>query len=125
MKTTLKMNMKKLETFASWLLENQAQRNLEIKLEVSEVEKDLLHEEIHELKIALENSLNKSNTSKKSSKKVSNTKNSSNGNYFSCNQSYKSTNSRTNSNNSISEEYTPKFCNYCGKIGHMSYNCRF
>ncbi|KAG5595133.1 hypothetical protein H5410_036365 [Solanum commersonii] len=42
-------------------------RNLEIKLEVSEVENDLLYEEIHELKIALENSLNKSNSSKNSS----------------------------------------------------------
>ncbi|KAG5596098.1 hypothetical protein H5410_037330 [Solanum commersonii] len=78
-------------------------RNLEVKLEVGEVEKDLLYEEIHELKFVLQNSLNKSNSSKISSKKVSSNKNSSNGNYFSCNQSYKSIDSRTNSNDSISE----------------------
>lgn len=50
------------------------------------------------------------------SKKVSRSKNSFNGNYFSCNQAYKSNGSRTNSNDSISKEYTCKCCNYCGSL---------
>ncbi|KAG5570597.1 hypothetical protein H5410_060363 [Solanum commersonii] len=100
-------------------------RNLKIKLEVSEVEKDLLYEEIHELKIALENSSRKSNSSKTSSKRVSSNKNSSNGNYSSCNQSFKSISSKTNSNDSNSDEDIPKSCYYCGKSGHVSFSCRF
>ncbi|XP_049405169.1 uncharacterized protein LOC125868582 [Solanum stenotomum] len=74
-------------------------RNLEIKLEVSEVEKDLLYEEIHELKTTLKNAQNKSIFLKSTSKNYqgSSSKSSLDGNYVSCNQSYKLTDSKTNS----------------------------
>ncbi|KAH0704355.1 hypothetical protein KY285_018633 [Solanum tuberosum] len=76
------MNMKRLQMYASWPLENQALR-------------------------------------------VSSSKNSSNGNYFSCNQSFKSTASKTNSNDSNSEEDIPKSYYYCGKSRHISFIAGF
>ncbi|KAH0646409.1 hypothetical protein KY284_034293 [Solanum tuberosum] len=62
---------------------------------------------------------------RESSKEVSSSKSSSDGNYVSCNRSYKSTESKANNSNSSCEEDIPKYCNYYGKSGHLSYNCRF
>ena len=56
-----------------------------IKLEVREVKKDIPNQEVVKFKTVLERYL-KSNFSKTSSKGVSSGKNSSNGNYSSCNQ---------------------------------------